>query len=142
MAAKNIFVTGGNDGIGLALCKLLVTQKQCFVYMGSRSMERGKAAMDSLGLQANMELVQCDVTEPESVAAAASTVKASLEDKGAKVYGLVNNAGSGPMQGDMATIIKVTFDLWSGLHTVTLHDAGELRVSQAHRTGICSTTRP
>ena len=40
-ALKHVFVTGGNDGIGLALCKLLVTQKGCFVYMGSRSVERG-----------------------------------------------------------------------------------------------------
>jgi len=91
-------VTGANDGIGLALCKRLVTEKGCFVYMGSRSVERGTAAMDSLGLKDSMELVQCDVSDDASVAAAAATTKASLEAKGAKLFALVNNAGIGPMQ--------------------------------------------
>ena len=39
---KNILVTGGNSGIGLALCKLLVTGHGCHVYMGSRDVGRGK----------------------------------------------------------------------------------------------------
>ena len=49
-------MTGANDGIGLALCKRLVTEQGCFVYMGSRSLERGTAAMKSLGLTDSMEL--------------------------------------------------------------------------------------
>lgn len=96
--AKHIFVTGANDGIGLALCKRLVTEKGCFVYMGSRSLERGAAAMDKLGLKESMELVECDVSSDASVLAAAASTKASLEAKGAKLYALVNNAGIGPMQ--------------------------------------------
>jgi NAD(P)-dependent dehydrogenase (short-subunit alcohol dehydrogenase family) len=36
-----IVVTGGNTGIGYALCKLLMTEDNCFVYLGSRSIERG-----------------------------------------------------------------------------------------------------
>lgn len=40
--AKNILVTGGNSGIGLALCKLLVTGHGCHVYMGSRDVGRGR----------------------------------------------------------------------------------------------------
>jgi len=33
--------TGGNSGIGLALCKLLATEHGCYVYLGSRSAEKG-----------------------------------------------------------------------------------------------------
>ena len=63
--------------------------------MGSRSLERGKAAMDNLGLKDSMELVQCDVSDDSSVAAAMATTKASLEARGAKLFALVNNAGVG-----------------------------------------------
>ena len=45
---KRVLVTGGNTGIGYALCKLFATEHGCHVYMGSRSIEKGKAAIDSL----------------------------------------------------------------------------------------------
>ena len=38
---KKVVVTGGNSGIGLALCEQLATENGCYVYMGSRSAERG-----------------------------------------------------------------------------------------------------
>jgi len=34
--AKNILVTGGNDGIGLALCKVLALNHGSKVFMGTR----------------------------------------------------------------------------------------------------------
>ena len=39
--AKKIIVTGGNAGIGFALCKQLVIEHGCHVFMGSRNAERG-----------------------------------------------------------------------------------------------------
>ena len=45
---RRVIVTGGNPGIGYALCKLLITEHDCYVYMGSRSLERGNAAIEQL----------------------------------------------------------------------------------------------
>jgi len=41
VSQKHVLVTGGNAGIGLALCKLLAVEDGCYVYMGTRSLERG-----------------------------------------------------------------------------------------------------
>ena len=87
---KHIFVTGGNDGIGFALCKQLAADGH-FVYLGSRSAEKGVAAVAAIG--ENCTLVVCDVTSDSSVAAAAAAVQGMLG--GAKLYGIVNNAGTG-----------------------------------------------
>ena len=46
--SKHILVTGGNSGIGLALCKLLIKDHSCFVYLGSRNAEKGAAAMKTI----------------------------------------------------------------------------------------------
>ncbi len=45
---KRILITGANSGIGFALSKRLITEKGCFVYMGTRSMEKGEAAKKKL----------------------------------------------------------------------------------------------
>lgn len=48
---KTVFVTGGNTGIGFALCKQLVLEDGCYVFMGSRSVEKGQEAIKSLGAE-------------------------------------------------------------------------------------------
>lgn len=95
---NRVLVTGGNSGIGLALCKQLLSQKGCFVYLGSRNLERGQKAVDGIKeefpqLKENIELVQVDISNKESVENAAQSVKESLG--GRFLYGLVNNAGTG-----------------------------------------------
>ena len=100
---KRIFVTGGNDGIGFALCKQLAADGH-FVYLGSRSAEKGVAAVAAIG--ANATLVVCDVTSDSSVAAAAVAVKGLLG--GAKLYGIVNNAGTGLAHNNTAAHILDT----------------------------------
>ncbi len=45
---KRVIVTGGNTGIGYALCKLLIVNHGCYVYMGSRDVDRGNAAIQKL----------------------------------------------------------------------------------------------
>ena len=98
---QHILVTGGNSGIGLALCKRLVTERGCYVYLGSRSAERGAAALKTItdafpDTASKLEMVQLDVTDDKSVAAAAQALKA----KGVTLYALVNNAGMGLAHGD------------------------------------------
>ena len=99
-ATKNILVTGGNSGIGLALCRQLAVDHACRVFMGSRSLDRGGSALEALRSSlprdcvGSIELLPVDVGEDESVASAAESLRASL-DEGEQLYGLVNNAGTG-----------------------------------------------
>jgi len=106
--AKHILVTGGNSGIGLALCKLLATRgqpespyptpkpPQCYVYMGVRDTAKGDAALKSMtdahpAAAGNIEVLKIDISDDASCAAAAETLKA----KGVKLYAVCNNAGIG-----------------------------------------------
>ena len=92
--ALPVLVTGANTGIGYALCKLLATEHECSVLLGSRTKSKGEKAVadiKKLAPNASVELVEIDVSSDESVAAAAAAVKA----KGVTLYGLVNNAGVG-----------------------------------------------
>jgi len=113
MAAKPIVVTGGNDGIGLALCKQLVLEHGCRVFLGSRSVEKGEAAVQGIRAAApadctgSVELAQVDVGDDASVAAAAAAVKASLGD-GGMLYAIVNNAGIGN-SGAPAEVMNTNF---------------------------------
>jgi carbonyl reductase 1 len=93
---KSVFVTGGNSGIGLALCRQLVVEHGCRVFMGSRSLERGAAGLKSIidahpDKAEHIEVIQIDVGDDTSVAAAADVMK----NKGITLYALVNNAGVG-----------------------------------------------
>ena len=95
MSTKTVLVTGGNSGIGFALCKLLVTEHSCAVLLGARDRAKGEKAVADIkaltGPMASVELLEIDVSSDASVAAAAAAVKA----KGVTLYGLVNNAGVG-----------------------------------------------
>jgi NAD(P)-dependent dehydrogenase (short-subunit alcohol dehydrogenase family) len=97
---KKILVTGGNSGIGLALCKQLVLEHDCHVFMGSRSHSRGEEALALLRHslpedQTNrIELIHLDVGEDASVAQAADTLRDLLREH-ERLYALVNNAGTG-----------------------------------------------
>ena len=77
MALPAVFVTGGNAGIGAAICKQLVLDRGCKVFMGSRSVEKGENAMKEMGLgdkEGNISVVQCDVQSDASVKDAAAKV--------------------------------------------------------------------
>jgi len=96
MSTRTVLVTGGNAGIGLALCKQLVSEDGCRVFLASRSLDRGQAALDTLkraGVNVDLvDLVQLDVTSDESVQRAAADVKARCEDP---LFAVINNAGTG-----------------------------------------------
>jgi len=85
-------VTGANAGIGLAVTNSFAAAGN-FVFLGSRSLERGEKAKASLdgSLHERVQVLQLDVTDDASVAAAAATVKRKVGEKG--LDGLVNNAG-------------------------------------------------
>lgn len=92
---RSVVVTGANKGIGFAITKALI-ERGLFVFLGSRDVKRGEAAVESLSAehQKRVEVVQLDVTDEVSVRRAAGTVATRLA--GVPLYGLVNNAGGGP----------------------------------------------
>jgi len=87
---KYALVTGANKGIGFEAAKLLA-QNGFFVYLGSRNLDSGIAAVEKLKTQGinNLEAVMIDVTDEASVAAARKTVGEKTEVLDA----LINNAG-------------------------------------------------
>jgi len=87
---KTALVTGANKGIGLEVARQLA-QNGFFVYLGSRSLESGSAAIEKLKADgiSNIEAVQLDVTDQDSVNAARITIGKKTE----VLDVLVNNAG-------------------------------------------------
>jgi NAD(P)-dependent dehydrogenase (short-subunit alcohol dehydrogenase family) len=75
-------VTGANTGIGKEVARQLAAAGLT-VYVGSRTTERGQPAVDEIG--ANARLLVLDVTDPASIADAAAQVQ--------DLDVLVNNAG-------------------------------------------------
>eukprot|EP00618_Florenciella_parvula_P002050 CAMPEP_0119466062 /NCGR_PEP_ID=MMETSP1344-20130328/895_1 /TAXON_ID=236787 /ORGANISM="Florenciella parvula, Strain CCMP2471" /LENGTH=293 /DNA_ID=CAMNT_0007498357 /DNA_START=40 /DNA_END=921 /DNA_ORIENTATION=+ len=111
-ALKRVLVTGASSGIGLALCKLLVTEHDCYVYLGSRNAAKGAAALASItdafpAVADKIEVLALDVDDEGSIAEAA----AALQTRGETLYALVNNAGVGLRTGDGAaeSIMKTNY---------------------------------
>jgi len=104
---KNIFVTGGNSGIGFALCEQLLEEGHR-VFLGSRNKERGEAAIATLD-NPHCSLLVIDVASPESVQAAAQRLRSELGDK--TLYAIVNNAGMGLMHPGVTPLDVVDVNL-------------------------------
>ena len=87
---KSALVTGANKGIGLEVAKQLA-QQGFFVYLGSRDLASGEAAVQQLNAAglANLAAVQLDVTSSDSIRAA----RAAIGEKTPVLDVLVNNAG-------------------------------------------------
>ena len=81
---KIVLITGGNKGLGFETARRL-REAGHTVYIGARNAERGRAAAEELGVA----FVQLDVTDEESVAAAAD----ELERREGRIDVLINNAG-------------------------------------------------
>ncbi|ASK32535.1 short-chain dehydrogenase [Chryseobacterium sp. T16E-39] len=87
---KSALITGANRSIGLETTKQL-SEKGFFVYLGSRSLEKGEAVVKELnenGYQ-NIKAIEIDVTNPDSISAARNIV----ENEQGKLDILINNAG-------------------------------------------------
>ncbi|WKL03675.1 SDR family NAD(P)-dependent oxidoreductase [Paenibacillus amylolyticus] len=80
-------VTGANKGIGLQIAKDL-TEHGFTVLVGSRSLENGETASNSIG--SNAHALQLDVADESSIAAAAERIRNEF----GRLDVLVNNAGS------------------------------------------------
>ncbi len=87
---KKVLITGANKSIGFETARQLL-QQGYYVYLGSRDRDNGQKAVDKLKAEGlnNVEAVQIDVTNDESVQAA----RAEIGKKTEVLDVLINNAG-------------------------------------------------
>lgn len=86
--AQIALVTGGNRGIGLAVCEGLA-KLGMHVLMGSRDLAKGDSAASTLRQKGlSVEAIQLDVTDPASIEKSRQTVS----EKQGRLDVLVNNA--------------------------------------------------
>src|SRR6185312_13299806 len=95
---RNVLVTGGSRGIGLAIAERLAASGFNVIAVARRESEELRAAIGKAG-QDNLHFRSCDLSAIDEIPA---FVKAMRDEFGA-IYGLVNNAGIGT-EGLLATM--------------------------------------
>jgi len=84
-----VLITGANKGIGFEIAKKLAKEQPSYhILVGSRDSKRGEEAAAKLDAE-NVEAISIDVTNDESISAAASTVASKF----GRLDVLINNAG-------------------------------------------------
>jgi len=119
-----VLVTGGNQGIGFAICKQLAIDHNCHVYLTARSPDRGLAAVSKINesiakipaCTGSIDFIPLDTSDNSSVAAAAQETRSKLLSSSSgdsgdgagneKLFGIVNNAGIGLNTGSSGDIIN------------------------------------
>jgi len=121
---KKVLITGANKSIGFETARQLL-QNGYYVYLGSRSLESGATAAEKLKAEGlnNVEAVQLDVTDSESVTAA----RAEIGRKTEVLDVLINNAGING--GWPQTAIDASIDQFKKVFDTNLY--GVVRVTQA-----------
>jgi NAD(P)-dependent dehydrogenase (short-subunit alcohol dehydrogenase family) len=87
---KKALITGANKSIGFETARQLLKQEY-YIYLGSRNLENGLEAVEKLKAEGltNLEAIQIDVSNDESVAAA----RVEIGKKTEVLDVLINNAG-------------------------------------------------
>jgi NAD(P)-dependent dehydrogenase (short-subunit alcohol dehydrogenase family) len=110
-------ITGGNRGIGHETARRLIAAGH-IVWIGARDTDRGRRAAEALGAS----FVQLDVTDDDSVAAAADTVRVEA----GHLDVLINNAG---VLGDVTSPEDMTVDQLRAVYETNVY--GVVRVTNA-----------
>ena len=92
---RNVLVTGGSRGIGLAIAKRLAAADYDVIAVARRESEEFREAAKA----GNLYFHACDLSEIDAIPACVKAVR----DKFGAIYGLVNNAGLGT-EGLLATM--------------------------------------
>ena len=87
MLKKNIVITGGTDGIGLALTKLRLDRDQKVFIIG-RNASKGNSILNIIK-SSNLEFFQCDLSELSQIKKILITL-----NKIKNIDILINNAGA------------------------------------------------
>ena len=133
---RRILVTGANKGIGLAITiAILERDADTSVVLGSRSLERGSAALASIveahpEWASRLQLLELDVSSGPSVERAAAELKASFVGEQTPLLGIVNNAGVALGSNELQAMFNVNV---FGIHRVcqafmSLLDSGSGRI--------------
>lgn len=90
---KKVLVTGGNRGLGFAVCQKLLKIPDMHVILGSRDQGNGEEAIKALlpGNEGRLELLVIDCGDQESIKKAAATYYTNHGPN--SLYCLVNNGG-------------------------------------------------
>ena len=131
--ARFAVVTGANKGIGKSVCEKLARDHGFSVFLGSRDAARGRAAVADIKSkipEADVRLLELDVTSAASIAAAVDAVKAVTGE----VAVLVNNAGGAGAPG--------ISDLAGHNHTISLNVRGVKAVTEAFLPLLLSSGTP
>jgi len=110
LVGRHAVVTGGARGIGAAVTRALVAHGAKVTMLGRRS-----APSSDLGNNAQLQYVQADVCEAETLAHAFDAARSQF----GSIHILVNNAG----QGRSAPFLKTDLALWRSMMQVNLDSA-------------------
>jgi NAD(P)-dependent dehydrogenase (short-subunit alcohol dehydrogenase family) len=121
---KSALVTGANRSIGYEVARQLA-QRGIYVYLGSRNLENGIEAVNKLKLEgwSNVEAIQLDITNDESVKNARAEIGAKIQ----VLDILVNNAGI--YGGYPQEALNTTIDQFKATYDSNVY--GVVRVTQA-----------
>lgn len=104
-----MIISSANGGVGFELAAQLMAKDSYHVLLGSRSPEKGNAAvkvLQSRSLPGSVELIVIDVTSDESIEGAATTV----QNNHGKLDILVNNAAIGTRAPPLRQQMRDAFD--------------------------------
>lgn len=120
---KTALVTGANKSIGLEAARQLA-QKGIYVYLGSRQLENGIAAVNKLKAEglSNVAAIQLDITDNESV----KNARAEIGKKTKTLDILINNAGI--YGGYPQAALDATVDQFKAAYDANVY--GVVRVTQ------------
>jgi NAD(P)-dependent dehydrogenase (short-subunit alcohol dehydrogenase family) len=121
---KSALVTGANKSIGFEAARQLA-QKGVYVYLGSRNLENGIAAVNKLKAEglSNVEAIQLDITDDASV----KNARTEIGKKTKALDILINNAGI--YGGYPQAALDSTIDQFKTAYDVNVY--GVVRVTQA-----------
>jgi len=120
---KNIFITGGNRGIGKGLVEIFSENNK--VFFSARDKQKAKSVIESIKNE-NISYVTMDVADEQSVLEGIE----SLKEKTDSIDILINNAGI-LIPGLKHKIVAVETDDESILKTFNINTVGVLRVCKA-----------
>ena len=120
---KNIFITGGNRGIGKGLVEIFSENNK--VFFSARDKQKANSVIESIGNE-NIDYVIMDVADERNVLNGIE----SLKEKSGSIDILINNAGI-LIHGLKHKIDAVETDDESILKTFNINTVGVLRVCRA-----------